>query len=524
LVVLVFVLLGTLAISTRYQSRQQNQQALADSLWRLTYQLSFDAEPAVSEQEATAQIQIGRPYPMPFLEIIEEDITESNPSLRLAPWESSSSGNREFRLNTRHAGSYDLTAEFDLRLQAGGTWDGRQTLESLSAVREDRYTKGSDDFPTQSSRIRDVLQKLPHEDLTTSQKVQWLYDFCLNELKSASSEDEGDDVLWALAENQTSPLGRAKVFVTLCRAIKIPARLVTGFELRHSSQAQPHIWAEVHRNNRWIPFDPVNGFAREMPNGFVPIRRGGDRIVRTKDITNLEAKYSILRLPPDKAVLAAGVRRPAQIFDLTRLPLKVHDTLALMLLLPLGALITAILRNIVGIRTLGTFAPALLAMSFIYAAWGTSLVVLAVVVIVGLVGRSMLERLHLLMVPRLSIVLTIIILCVVFAVSVLNYVYPEESANSVLVPLVILTVLIERFFVTSEEDSPGFAVQLVLGTVVVAAFCYLLLRSQAIGQLVLTYPEIHLLTIATFILIGRYTGYRLTELWRFRDLGKQNSQ
>jgi hypothetical protein len=120
-------------------------------------------------------------------------------------------------------------------------------------------------------------------------------------------------------------------------------------------------------------------------------------------------------------------------------------------------------------------------------------------------------------------VLTIIILCVVFAVSVLNYVYPEESANSVLVPLVILTVLIERFFVTSEEDSPGFAVQLVLGTVVVAAFCYLLLRSQAIGQLVLTYPEIHLLTIATFILIGRYTGYRLTELWRFRDLGKQNS-
>lgn len=510
-----------MAVGTRYRTRQQTQLALADSLWRMTYNVSFEAEPQVGKQGAMAMLQVGRPYPMPYLEI-EEDITDSNASLSLERWESSSSGNREFRLSTRHAGKYNVTAEFDLLLRASEAWNGQVKLESLSPVREARYTNSDKDFPTQSASIGKVLQEMPDDDLTESEKIQWLYNFCLNALQPATSKDEGDDVLWALAEMRTSPLGRAKAFVTLCRAIDIPARLVVGFELRQSPKPTPHVWAEVHRDNRWIPFDPVYGFAREMPSGFVPIRRGGDSVIRSKDVKNIVADYSLLRLPPDPEVLKAEAKHPAHIFDLTRLPLQLHDTLSLMLLLPLGALITAIFRNIVGLRTLGTFAPALLAMSFIYAAWGTGLVMLMVVIIAGLVGRSLLEKLHLLMVPRLSIVLTIIILCVVFAVSLLNYWSPGQTAQSVLIPLVILTILIERFYVTSEEDSTSFAVQLVLGTVVVAAFCYLLLRWDDVGKLVLVYPEIHFFTIAAFIVIGRYSGYRLTELWRFRDLVNEN--
>ncbi len=521
--VLVLVLLGTLAVSTRYQTREQTQLALADSKWRLTYDISFEADPKVGEQEATTLVQVGRPYPVSAIEIVDEDISESDPSLLVEDWVSEVSGNREFRLTTGHAGKYHVIAKFDLRLHAGG-WNGHAELESLSQVRVARFTRGEKNFPTQSSSIGKVLQKAPNSDATDSEKLQWFFEFCLHGLERASGDDEGDDVLWALASKRTSPLGRAKVFVTLCRAVNIPARLVVGFELRQADQAQPHVWAEVHRENRWVPFDPVNGFAREMPNWFVPIRRGGNNILQTTDAKAATVDYSIMRLAPDKQVLQAEVRRPAQILDLTRLPLKLRDTLSLMLLLPLGALITAVLRNIVGLRTLGTFAPALLAMSFIYASWGTALVILTVVVTVGLVGRTMLEKLHLLMVPRLSIVLTLIILCVVFAVSMLNFWMPDQSAQSVLIPLVILTILIERFFVTSEEDSTSFAVQLVLGTVVVAAFCYLLLRSQAIGQLVLTYPEIHFFTIAAFIIIGRYTGYRLTELWRFRDLVKDKTE
>lgn len=527
LVVLALILLGVLTIGLRYQGRQARQNALADSRWRLTYKIGFEAEPELGDQEAMTLVRVRRPLPTAAVEVLQEDVSEADPSLKVAPWESQISGNREFRLTTRHAGKYEVTAEFDLRLYAEDFWPNRQALESLSPVRRRNFTEGSSDFPTQSSRVGDVIQRMPNNDSTESEKLQWIFNYCLNDLGTPEAgdkdEEDVDNVVWGLAFKRTSPLGRVRTFVTLCRAIDVPARLVVGFELRHNVKPQPHVWAEVHRANRWIPFDPNNGYAREMPREFVPVRRGGDKIVEVEDAKNVLERYTILRLPPEQQVLVAEAKHLGQVFDLTRLPLKFHDTLSLMLLLPLGALITAILRNLIGIRTLGTFAPALLAMSFIYAAWGTGIVILAVVVIVGLAGRTYLEKLHLLMVPRLSIVLTIIILCVVFVVSLLDYLMPGQSTQTVLIPLVILTILIERFFVVSEEDGTSFAVQLVLGTVVVAAFCYLLLRWDDVGDLVLIYPEIHFFTLAAFILIGRYSGYRLTELWRFRDLVKEEA-
>ena len=47
---------------------------------------------------------------------------------------------------------------------------------------------------------------------------------------------------------------------------------------------------------------------------------------------------------------------------------------------------------------------------------------------------------------------------------------------------------------------------------------YLLLSSPSLGNLLFYYPELHFFTVVALILMGRYTGYRLTELVRFRDL------
>ena len=206
---------------------------------------------------------------------------------------------------------------------------------------------------------------------------------------------------------------------------------------------------------------------------------------------------------------------------MTRLPLEMHEVLSLFLLLPLGALVTAIFRTIIGIRTFGTFTPTLIALSFVFNDWVTGVFVFAVVVALGLAGRTILDRLRLLLVPRLSIILTLVVLCIVFSVSLLDYFRFTPSAKAVLLPMVILTMTVERFYVTTEEDGPGFALALLSGTILVAFCCYLVLRWGAVGRMLLAYPEIHLFTVAALIMIGRYTGYRLTELWRFRDFGRE---
>jgi hypothetical protein len=302
--------------------------------------------------------------------------------------------------------------------------------------------------------------------------------------------------------------------------MNIPARLVTGFEIKQTSKATPRVWVEVFYKQRWVPFDTENGYSQTLPADYVPVRRGGATIVRPVAATIKPdgERYSIRRLPTDPSVAASETPHPLQILNLERLPVPMHTVLKILLLLPFAALITTIMRNVIGLGTFGTFSPALLAMSFIYADWKIGLLILLIVITVGLFGRSVLERLRLLMVPRLSIILTMVVLCVVFTLSTLYYIFPMISAQAVLLPLVIMTMLIERFHVTVEEDGVVYAMQLTLGTAVVAALCYAVLVWPRMGDFVLVYPEAHLFTIAVFVLLGRYAGYRLTELWRFRDL------
>ncbi len=512
IVALVFVLLGIVCFSARYYSRTEAKVAQQDSLWRLTYDIGFDLGPPETE------VVVGLPTSSPAAEVEVEELSYTN--LHNEIRETPLSKNRELVVDTNIAGPFRVTAEFDIRLRPRHSWGEQNTLATLSSAGRTRFLRSDENINTSSSNVQEVLQKISRADLTDGERVQEFFVFCSQELKPGTTADGYDNVASALANHRATPLGRARAFVTLCRADKIPARLVVGFELRQADNPTPHVWVEAFYGHRWVPFDPTYGYARIMPENFIPIRRDGEVIVRSNGAKDLTQKYTIMRLAPPDKLLLSEVRRPSQVFDLTRLPVEMHQVMSLMLLLPLGALITAIFRNIIGIRTLGTFAPALLAMSFIYAAWGTGLVILISVLMAGYVGRSLLDRLHLLMVPRSSIVLTIIILFVVFGVSVIDYMAPASGVRAVLLPLVILTILIERFFVTSEEDGTAFAIQIVIGTFVVAAFCYLILSWEEIGQILLIYPELHFFTIAAFIWIGRYSGYRLVELWRFRDMVK----
>ena len=113
------------------------------------------------------------------------------------------------------------------------------------------------------------------------------------------------------------------------------------------------------------------------------------------------------------------------------LPIDMHEVLALILLLPLGALVTAVVRTIIGLRTFGTFTPTLLALSFVYNDWRTGLLVFLAVMILGFSSRNLLDKLKLLLVPRLGIILTLVVLCIVFSISTLDYSDAPRAADRV---------------------------------------------------------------------------------------------
>lgn len=511
LTVVALLFAGLAFISIRRSSREATTTALQDSLWELSYDISYDAG-----KDATVQIAL--PSATNYATIYPPEFQHPGlvDDVRLF-----TSGTRKFISETRKPGPVRVGAEFLIRLSPEGTGNNLNELVNLGPDARSEYLRLEDS--QLRLKLRQLAERITSESSTEEETLQDLFDYCSHDIGRSREASESDAVQNIVDGSRASSLGRARTMVALCRASGLPSRLTTGFELRQQDEIKPHVWVEVFRDNRWVPFDPEYGYARHMPVNFVPARRGGESIVDPTDtsvVTNLNSTFSMRRMAPSKEVLSTGVPHFTQALDLTRLPVSMHNTLSLLLLLPLGALITALFRNVIGIQTYGTFAPALLAMSFIYAELVTGLVVFGVIIAVGLGGRALVERLHLLMVPRLSIILTLIIMCVLFGVSMLNQLGLTPTGKAVLLPLVVLTIMIERFYVSAEEDGPRFAMQLVIGTVVVSAFCYLLLSWNEVGRLILIYPEIHLLTIAAFIWIGRYTGYRLTELWRFRDLAR----
>jgi transglutaminase-like putative cysteine protease len=519
-----FLVFGAVAALLRYNALRAEQIAREDSLWQLTYKLQFQALLAEGEE---AHIRIALPLETRHCRWINRDEnawTVLDPSLRSRVLTLIPTGNRVLELTTRQSkpAPYEVVGRFVLRVSPRPIGGRQPTLENLTLEARQRFMRHEPGvIPTQSQEVKDAAQLVPDEAQSEAERLHWVFTYCADIDSGTAQEPAGDEVGGALTSGRGSPIARARTMVALCRVLGIPARLVSGFKIQQAAGVRPHVWVEVFQNQSWVPFDPTDGWSQVLPMNYLPVRRDADQIydvLSGVDTTSVTYAYSIKRLPPDPIILRATTPHLTQVFDLTRLPVPMHRVMQILLLLPFAALITAIIRNVVGLQTFGTFAPALLAMSFIYADWETGLAILLIVATVGLFGRLYLERLRLLMVPRLSIILTVVILCVVFSVSGFDFLGVTPSADAVLLPMVILTILIERFQVTVEEDGLIFALQLVAGTLVVAALSYLMLRWDEVGRLVLRFPEIHFFTIAAFIMLGRYAGYRLTELWRFRDL------
>jgi hypothetical protein len=83
--------------------------------------------------------------------------------------------------------------------------------------------------------------------------------------------------------------------------------------------------------------------------------------------------------------------------------------------------------------------------------------------------------------------------------------------------MVILTGMVERFWTLEAEDGTASSFRTLLHTLVISATVALVLSLDAVVRHLFRYPEALGLVMAAQLLIGRYTGYRLTELWRFRE-------
>ena len=59
------------------------------------------------------------------------------------------------------------------------------------------------------------------------------------------------------------------------------------------------------------------------------------------------------------------------------------------------------------------------------------------------------------------------------------------------------------------------------GSLIVAVLAYMVMANPYVEHLTFNFPELLITLLGLILLLGKYTGYRLSELYRFREMKKQ---
>ncbi|MCC6917310.1 inactive transglutaminase family protein [Nitrosomonas sp.] len=360
--------------------------------------------------------------------------------------------------------------------------------------------------------IKGVLDKARQQSADTISFAQRV----IEQLNSAASLPE----LKLLMKHVSRTRNLAKSLSWILAGARIPSRVIRGLRLQDNREyTDLEHFLQVYDGEQWHTLNIRDG--REgLPADFIIWQTDDDRFFSIEGASESGIQYSVAKTVQE-TINIAGFRSAEKgshlmEFSLYSLPVHTQNVYRVLLMVPLGALVVVFMRNIIGIRTFGTFMPILIAMAFRETELFWGLILFSLIVGLGLLLRAYVEQLKLLLVPRLAAVLTMVVLLMAGVSVIMHKLGFEMGLSVALFPMVIMTMTIERMSLTWEEAGPMEAFKQVSGSLLVAVMGYLAMSISELQYMFFMFPELLLVVLAAILLLGRYSGYRLMELWRFR--------
>lgn len=341
------------------------------------------------------------------------------------------------------------------------------------------------------------------------------FSFARELLRNVSGEAQGENARLLLEQ-----FSETQLLLRLLHQAGVAAREVSGLQLLDGRRRQALTpLLQVYDGEDWILLDPASG--REgKPDNLLLWKTASGPVLQVEGGSNSQVSFSMLRHSQPASAAVRGLEQDSTLlnFSIHSLPLEEQALFMTILLIPIGALIVVILRILVGIQTSGTFMPVLIALAFIQTSLLTGLIGFLLVVAVGLVIRSYLSHLNLLLVARVSAVI-ITVIAIISLFSVMSYRFGLNAGLTItFFPMIILSWTIERMSILWEEEGPREVLIQGGGSLITAIIAYLAMTNPWVRHITFNFLGVQLILMALILMIGNYTGYRLLELWRFKPM------
>lgn len=194
------------------------------------------------------------------------------------------------------------------------------------------------------------------------------------------------------------------------------------------------------------------------------------------------------------------------------------NTIFLILLTPILALLVSFTRVVVGLPTLDMLVPIALAFAFVSVGITIGMFVLLAIIFASFIAKRSLSSLKIMFYPKRSLSMLFLAIAV-FAALTIGVVLDFDRVLSVSIfPILILMLLGDLIVSVQLHKSSSETLLITSTTVLLGLVGYIVATSQYIQDTLILYPEIVLLVIPLNILVGRYFGLRILELLRFNSV------
>ena len=474
---------------------------------------SIDARISFSGKDKAAQLSLALPNKQEGINILSQDATSADFGFtkaqtaltQRAEWSKRSVHDKQRLFYSLHV-IIDKYANTSSNEQSNSTITKRFNND---VEEETLFDYSSPTLDAAKTLLRDVYEHSSDAHSFTALLIQ-----------KFNTLEPSQTVKMLLSQNDDN---RFRIFYRLLRYQGLHVRKIRGLYLQDEQQNHTLIsMLEVHNGTSWQLFDLTKGKVSRAENFFI-WQRGGIALLESYGVKDPKVSFSVNKhfVPADQVSRHEKLLKetPLMNFSLFSLPISQQNSFKHILLIPIGALVIVILRVLVGLRTSGTFMPILIALAFMQTSLIIGVLMFIVIVSFGLIIRSYLSQLNLLLVARIAAVL-IVVITLMSILSIFSYKLGlDEVLNITFFPMIILAWTIERMSILWEEEGSVEVFKQASGSLFAAILSYFAMSNAFIGHITYNFPELLLVVLAAILSIGTYSGYRLSELIRFKSLG-----
>lgn len=190
----------------------------------------------------------------------------------------------------------------------------------------------------------------------------------------------------------------------------------------------------------------------------------------------------------------------------------------ILLQLALAATVIAILRNVVGIKAFGTFAPVIVALSLLYTGLVLGLLLFGVVLGVMILTRGALQGQRIQQSHRVAIMVLMVAVVGVLVASLAPRLGEPALAYVLLFPVVITSWVADRYLQQVDKVGWGGPTKALLWTLVLIAAAYVVIVQDPLVDLLMRQPLTWPLLVTLHWFLGTRLRMRVSEKLRFGPL------